>query len=205
MGTLGGTCASRGARQNALSIDVPLQYHVRRRIELPAGASIGPRPVDLDISDANVHARRKLKMAGNVVEEDFVLSLPTGTVSAARYQAFVEKVAGHRRRVRGRHAHQGRVMSIQAGVPLAPLTTLGVGGPARHFVEASTEADVARSARLGRRSGPRHAGAGRRIEPPRGRSRLRWSGVAPAPCRGIEVEHARWPRRGRGRRRRAVG
>ncbi|MFT3774181.1 MAG: hypothetical protein QM820_53135 [Minicystis sp.] len=92
VGTLGGTYASRGARQNALSIEAPLQYHFRRRIELPAGAAIARSPADVDVQDANVHARRKLKVTGNVFEEDFVLSLPTGTVPAARYQAFVEKV-----------------------------------------------------------------------------------------------------------------
>jgi UDP-N-acetylmuramate dehydrogenase len=32
---------------------------------------------------------------------------------------------------------------IQENIPLAPLTTLQVGGPARHFVVARTEADVA--------------------------------------------------------------
>ncbi len=45
-------------------------------------------------------------------------------------------------------------MLIRENVPLAPLTTLGVGGPARFFVEALTEAEVieavefARSRRL---------------------------------------------------------
>ena len=33
-------------------------------------------------------------------------------------------------------------MIVREQVPLAPLTTLGVGGPARYFVEATTEADV---------------------------------------------------------------
>ena len=33
-------------------------------------------------------------------------------------------------------------MHIREQVPLAPLTTLGVGGPARYFVEARTESDV---------------------------------------------------------------
>ena len=33
-------------------------------------------------------------------------------------------------------------MIIREQVPLAPLTTLGVGGPARYFAEASTESDV---------------------------------------------------------------
>jgi hypothetical protein len=92
VGTLGGTYASRGARQNALSIDAPLQYHFRRRIELPAGALIARPPADLEVTDPNVQARRKLKTTGATMEEDFVLSLPTGTVPAARYQAFVEKV-----------------------------------------------------------------------------------------------------------------
>src|SRR5271165_4060925 len=45
-------------------------------------------------------------------------------------------------------------MLIREHVPLAPLTTLGVGGPARYFVEARSEAEVieavgfARSRRL---------------------------------------------------------
>jgi UDP-N-acetylmuramate dehydrogenase len=33
-------------------------------------------------------------------------------------------------------------MEIQENVPLAPLTTLGVGGPARYFVQACTIADI---------------------------------------------------------------
>lgn len=33
-------------------------------------------------------------------------------------------------------------LTIQANIPLAPLTTLGVGGPARYFAEAQSEADV---------------------------------------------------------------
>jgi UDP-N-acetylmuramate dehydrogenase len=33
-------------------------------------------------------------------------------------------------------------MLIRENIPLAPLTTLGVGGPARYFAEATTEAEV---------------------------------------------------------------
>ena len=33
-------------------------------------------------------------------------------------------------------------MIVREQVPLAPLTTLGVGGPARYFAEARTESDV---------------------------------------------------------------
>ena len=92
VGTLAGVYASRGARQNALSIDAPLQYHLRRRIELPAGATVTRAPADVHVVDQNVQARRKRKQSGQTIEEDFVLSLPTGTVPAGRYQAFVEKV-----------------------------------------------------------------------------------------------------------------
>ncbi len=37
-------------------------------------------------------------------------------------------------------------MRIEENKPLAPLTTLGIGGPARWFVSAETEADIAESA-----------------------------------------------------------
>jgi UDP-N-acetylmuramate dehydrogenase len=37
---------------------------------------------------------------------------------------------------------EARTMTIQENVPLAPLTTLGVGGPARYLAEASTEDEV---------------------------------------------------------------
>ncbi len=33
-------------------------------------------------------------------------------------------------------------MEVREHVPLAPLTTLGVGGPARYFADAYTETDV---------------------------------------------------------------
>ena len=36
----------------------------------------------------------------------------------------------------------GHHRGFEKNVPLAPLTTLGVGGPARWFAEAATEADV---------------------------------------------------------------
>jgi hypothetical protein len=90
--TLGATYASRGARQNALSIDSPIQYHLHRRVELPAGATIARAPSDLDVRGPNLTASRKGTVTGQVIEDSFVLSLPTGTVAADGYQAFVEKV-----------------------------------------------------------------------------------------------------------------
>jgi hypothetical protein len=92
VGTLGASYASRGARQNALSIEAPLQYHFHRRIELPAGATVARAPAAVSVSDPNVSARRTLAQKGQALEEDFTLSLPTGTVAAERYHTFVEKV-----------------------------------------------------------------------------------------------------------------
>jgi hypothetical protein len=92
VGTLGASYASRGARQNALSIDVPLQYHFHRTLQLPPGAVVTRPPVGIDVSDPNINAGRRVEVRGSVLAEDFMLSLPTGTVPAGRYQAFVEKV-----------------------------------------------------------------------------------------------------------------
>ena len=92
VGTLGASYASRGARQNALSIDAPLQYHFHRIIELPPGASVAHAPPAVAVTDPNISAHREVRAQGNHLEEDFRLSLPTGTVAASRYPAFVGKV-----------------------------------------------------------------------------------------------------------------
>ena len=90
--TLGATYASRGARQSALNIGSALQYHVHRRVELPAGATVTRPPLAVGIKDARLQAERRGKYEGQVVEDDFTLSLPTGTVQAEGYKAFVESV-----------------------------------------------------------------------------------------------------------------
>ncbi|MBX3299440.1 MAG: UDP-N-acetylmuramate dehydrogenase [Acidobacteria bacterium] len=43
-------------------------------------------------------------------------------------------------------------MKVEHNVSLAPLTTLGVGGPARHLIEAFREEDVIEAVRLAKRS-----------------------------------------------------
>lgn len=90
-GTLGATYASRGARQSALAIDTSLQYHVRRRIELPPGMEVTRSPAAVNVEDPRLAARRKGTYAA-AIEEDYSMSLPTGTVPAGEYQAFVERV-----------------------------------------------------------------------------------------------------------------
>ncbi|WP_437621360.1 hypothetical protein [Sorangium sp. So ce1151] len=90
-GTLGATYASRGARKSALAIETALQYHVRRRIELPAGYAVARAPEGVRVEDAGLAASRKGSY-GAAIEEDFALSLPTGTVAIDEYRAFVERV-----------------------------------------------------------------------------------------------------------------
>jgi hypothetical protein len=92
VGTLGQSYASRGARQNALAVEQALQYHFHRRIDLPPGASVVRLAAAVEVVDPNIAARRAITQKGQTLEEDFTLSLPTGTVAASRYQAFVAKV-----------------------------------------------------------------------------------------------------------------
>jgi hypothetical protein len=92
VGTLGASYASRGARQNALAIEAPLQYHFHRKIDLPAGATVTRAPATVDVVDSSISARRRLVQKGQALDEDFTLSLPTGTIAAGRYTSFVEKV-----------------------------------------------------------------------------------------------------------------
>jgi len=90
--TLGASYASRGARQSALSIDSPLQYHFRRRVELPAGYAVTREPAVIDVRDPHLTASRKGTYKANVIEEDYRLNLPTGTIDAGEYPSFVERV-----------------------------------------------------------------------------------------------------------------
>jgi len=92
VGTLGATYASRAARQNTLSIQTALQYHMRRRIELPPGARVTREPVAVEVKSNNVTGSRSVKVEGSVITEDFRLSVPTGTVTAGAYQKFVDDV-----------------------------------------------------------------------------------------------------------------
>jgi hypothetical protein len=91
-GTLGATYASRGARESDLVIARSIQYHVRRRVELPAGARVLQTPTPLTVRDPRIEAARKSSLEGKVLGDEFTLSLPTGTIAAGRYEDFVGKV-----------------------------------------------------------------------------------------------------------------
>jgi hypothetical protein len=87
--TLGSTYASHGARENALAISHAAQYHVRRRVELPAKAHIARLPGPFDGKGPLIAAQRKISVNGQTIEEDFTLDVTTGTVPRDKYEEFV--------------------------------------------------------------------------------------------------------------------
>jgi hypothetical protein len=88
-GSLGATYVSEGQREAALAISRAVQYHAHRRVELPPGATLARVPGPFDVKTANLEASRHISVSGNVVEDDFVLGVPTGTVPASGYGTFV--------------------------------------------------------------------------------------------------------------------
>lgn len=88
--TLGSGYASVGAREDALSINRALQYHAHRRIELPPGAKVTKMPGPYERSTEALKATRRISVDGNVIEDDFVLGVTTGTVAPGDYAKFVE-------------------------------------------------------------------------------------------------------------------
>ncbi|UQA60885.1 hypothetical protein [Polyangium aurulentum] len=90
--TIASYYASRGGRESALSIDRPFQYHVRRRVELPPGATVARAPGSLRFAQPGLAATRAGTYSEKAIEEEFRLDLPMGTVSADAYDQFVERV-----------------------------------------------------------------------------------------------------------------
>jgi hypothetical protein len=96
--SLGATFAARAGRESALAISRAVQYHVHRRLELPTGAVVARMPGPLDVKAKLVEASRHSSVTassgsgsggGNVIEDEFVLGVATGTVPASEYDAFV--------------------------------------------------------------------------------------------------------------------
>jgi hypothetical protein len=85
---LGARYAGQGGRQNALAISSALQYRAHRRVQLPASWQVQP-VAPADFQDPDIHAARRARVVGKTLEEDFTLSLPTGTIPIQRYARFV--------------------------------------------------------------------------------------------------------------------
>jgi hypothetical protein len=86
--TLGASYASQGARKDALAIAHALQYHVHRRVELPGGATVTRAPGVVDVRSPVLTAQRRVAVSPGAIEDDFTLSLATGTVAARDYAGF---------------------------------------------------------------------------------------------------------------------
>ncbi len=87
--TLSSTYASQAARESALAISHATQYHVRRRVDLPAKASIARLPGPFEGKGPLLTASRKISVQGASIEEDFTLEVTTGTVPREKYETFV--------------------------------------------------------------------------------------------------------------------
>jgi hypothetical protein len=91
--SLAATFAERAGRESALAVSAAVQYHVHRRVELPAGATVARLPGPLDVKSGLVDASRRISVSGGgaatpAVEDDFVLGVATGTVTPDAYDAF---------------------------------------------------------------------------------------------------------------------
>jgi len=90
--TLSATYASEGARESALAVSRAVQYHAHRRLELPAGTTVVRAPAAFEITTRPLTASRKVRVNGgadSVVEDDFVVEVPTGTVPSSGYAKLV--------------------------------------------------------------------------------------------------------------------
>ncbi len=90
--TLAATYAGQGKRQSALAVSHAVQYHAHRKVELPSGARIFSLPGPFEVKAARLEASRRIAVSGTVIEDDFVLGVPTGTIPSRDYGTFVTDV-----------------------------------------------------------------------------------------------------------------
>jgi hypothetical protein len=94
--SLSASFASRAGRESALALGSAVQYHVHRRVALPAGASLARLPGPVDVRQGLLGASRKMTVMpagadpGPTIEDDFLLDVATGTIAASDYDAFVQ-------------------------------------------------------------------------------------------------------------------
>jgi hypothetical protein len=87
--SLAATFATRAGRESALALSRAVQYHVHRRVTLPRGATVARMPGPLEVKARLVEASRKSGVAEGAVEDDFSISVSTGTIPVADYDGFV--------------------------------------------------------------------------------------------------------------------
>lgn len=86
--SLGNLYVTQSGREGAFAIDRAVQYRVRRRVELPKGAKVVRQPGPFELHSSELEATRSMRVDGSVIEEEFALGLPTGTVAKERYASF---------------------------------------------------------------------------------------------------------------------
>lgn len=86
--SLTSTYAAEGSRQSALAVSHAVQYHAHRRVELPPGAKVAKLPGPFEAKTVSLGASRSISVAGSVIEESFLLSVPTGTIAPNDYPEF---------------------------------------------------------------------------------------------------------------------
>lgn len=90
--TLSSTYATQAGRKSAFAINRALLVHVHRRVEVPEGTKTVRVPGPFDTKRTNLKASRTVTVQKSAIEEDFKLSVPSGTVSAADYGDFVTQL-----------------------------------------------------------------------------------------------------------------
>jgi hypothetical protein len=88
--TLGSAFARVRARESPLTVDAALQFRLRRRVTLPARASLLGSAPALVVRDANLEAFRGVTLSGEDVDERYELSVPTAVIEPARYERFIK-------------------------------------------------------------------------------------------------------------------
>ncbi len=112
--TLSASYASQGSRENAFAVTRAMQYHVRRRVELPAGFKIARVPSAFEVKTAAgkgtlaLRVARKIEVGPKGIDEDYALDLATGTVSREHFGQFVSDL---------RRADDGFLSSIWVSGP----------------------------------------------------------------------------------------
>lgn len=90
--TLGARFLAQAGRASDLAIDAPLLFHVHRRIELPAGATVQRLPTTLEIATPLLSASRALQSDATAIDEHFRVNLPAGTIPLAQVEPFAADV-----------------------------------------------------------------------------------------------------------------
>jgi hypothetical protein len=91
--TLSATYASEGARESALAVSHAVLYHAHRRVELPPQTTVTRAAAPFSVATGPLTAAREIHVtvgAAPVIEDSWTLGVPTGTVPATGYAAFVD-------------------------------------------------------------------------------------------------------------------